>query len=462
METAWALGGLVIGAVMAFVFMRQAQKPNEARFQDAVNRISELEREVRDEGAKLAATSAELAESRGEAARLQATIEERDRSHEEKLQAYSQAESLLKDTFKALSGEALESSTKQLLGQAEEVMKRWKESDDSDAELRKKEIDSMLQPLKDRLKSLDEQNQQMERHRAGAYKELMEQVRSLGEGTVGLTKETTRLVRALQDPGTAGSWGEVALERVVEKAGLEEHVSYVTQESFEGEEGRQRPDMIVRLPGDRCLIIDSKAPMRSYIEALETEDADAKTVYLTDHANKLLGHAKDLKRRDYSKLAGSAPDFVVLFVGSEAAYHAAHSARKTLNEEVWDCNVVLASPNSLLGLLRAVNYGWQQERLASSAKQLQQDAATLYERICKIAGDYVQLGKSLSAAAKKYNEMGTSLESRVLPAARKFKDHGVQTNTEVAAIEPIDFAPRPLQSPELSGGDVRALPGIDD
>lgn len=448
--------------MVTWLLSRQVQKPFEARFQDLKDQLDARAAEARAAMAKLECAQIELSESRAQNEGLLSKIEERDSAHAQRMEELKNARLELSNEFKALSGEALKASSEQLVAQAEEVLKRYREAAEGDDESRKKEIESLLNPVRDNLQKLDEQNQQMERHRVGAYRELIEQVSSLKVQQAGLTKETTRLVKALQDPGTAGDWGEVALERVVEKAGLEEYVSFVTQATLEGDDGRARPDMIVHLPGDRCLIIDSKAPMRSYIEALETEDETIKQTFLTDHANKLLGHAKDLKKRDYPRLVGKAPDFVVLFVGSEAAYHAAHIARKTLNEEVWDCNVVLSSPNSLLGLLRAVNYGWQQEKLAASAKELQADAAQLYERISKIANDYVNLGRALSAATRKFNEMGATLESRVLPAARKFKEHGVQSNSELAVIEPIEFSPRPLQSPELaSRRATSALPGLE-
>ncbi|MBS1723257.1 MAG: DNA recombination protein RmuC [Armatimonadetes bacterium] len=456
MEAIWVLVGLVVGTGIAWWLSRGRSEALQSRIQDSVDRLAAQESAQRELTEKLEAANRELQSSTAECEGLRNALTERDKAHDERMAAYKDAEDQLKDTFKALSGDVLKASTEELAKNAEEILKRYKEVADADEDARKKDIESLLQPMKDRLRSLDEQNQQMERHRSGAYKELMEQVRAMRDQQVGLTRETTRLVKALQDPGTAGNWGEVALERVVEKAGLEEHVSYVLQETFEADGSRQRPDMIIHLPGDRCLIIDSKAPMRSYIEALECEDEDSKQNLLAQHALKLLGHAKDLRKRDYPRLTGSAPDYVVLFIGSEAAYHAAHTARKTLNEEVWDCNVVLASPNSLLGLLRAVNYGWQQEKLAQSARQLQADAATLYERVCKIAGDYVRLGRSLESAGKAFNEMGATLESRVLPAARKFKDHGVQTNSELAVVEPIEFAPRPLQAAEFG-----VLPGFE-
>lgn len=461
MEAVWVLVGLVTGALVGYLLMRQVQKPLEAQLKDAVERLSSREAEVRESALKMEAIQGDLASSNAEIEGLRTKLEERDNAHEQRLAAYKSAEDQLKDTFKALSGDALEQSTKQLLAQSEEVLKRFKETNEGDEAARKIEIESMLRPVKDNLEKLDEHNQRMERHRQGAYQELMKEVVLLKDGQTGLTRETTRLVKALQDPGSAGSWGEMVLERVVEMAGLDGYWSYLTQETIETEDGRQRPDMVISLPGGRSLIVDSKAPMRSYVTALETEDDNQKAALLIDHAKKLLDHAKELKRRDYSKSVESAPDFVVLFVPSESAYRSAIEKRPGLFEEASELNVLIATPMALLPLLKAVAYGWQQEKLALSARKLQADAAQLYDRVCKLADHYTKLGRALRDAGRRYNDLGATLESRVLPAARKFKDHGVQTNNQLAAIEPLDFAPRPLNSAELAPNSGMILPGMD-
>lgn len=461
METAWAFAGLVVGALMSFLLMRQVQKPVEARLNDALERLRLQEAEQREIIQKLEVAQTELSDSNATIQGLRTKLEERDNAHEQRLAAYKSAEDQLKDTFKALSGDALEQSTKQLLAQSEEVLKRFKDTNDGDEAARKLEIENMLRPVRDNLEKLDEHNQRMERHRQGAYQELMKEVVLLKDGQTGLTRETTRLVKALQDPGSAGSWGEMVLERVVEMAGLDGYWSYLTQETIETEDGRQRPDMVISLPGGRSLIVDSKAPMRSYVTALETEDDNQKAALLIDHAKKLLDHAKELRRRDYSKSVDSAPDFVVLFVPSESAYRSAIEKRPGLFEEASELNVLIATPMALLPLLKAVAYGWQQEKLALSARKLQADAAQLYDRVCKLADHYTKLGRALRDAGRRYNDLGATLESRVLPAARKFKDHGVQTSSHLAAIEPLDFAPRPLNSAELSPNGGMVLPGMD-
>lgn len=461
MELLFALGGLILGVTGCAVFMKMAQRPTEVRLEEALERVRSLDEERKSVLARLdereASLTAALASNEG----LRATLTERDSAHEQRLESYRSAEEQLKNAFQALSGDALEKSTKQLVAQAEEVLKRYAERAEGDSDTRRKEIEGLLKPVKENLERLDHQNQQMERHRQGAYQELSEQLRALTDQNSTLKTETGRLVKALQDPGSGGSWGEMVLERVVEMAGLQEHSSYETQLTLDGDDGRQRLDMIIKLPGERSLIIDSKVPMRSYVTALETEDEAAREALLNDHAHKLLAHCKELKKRDYSKAVQTTPDFVVLFVPSESAYRVAVERRPALFEEAHENNVVIATPTTLLALLKAVAYGWKQETLAMSARELQRDAAQLYDRVCKMTEHYVNMGKALNAAARKYNDMGAALESRVLPAARRFKDHGVPTNNILAIVEPIEFDPRPLQSAEFVNGPAVPLPGLD-
>jgi DNA recombination protein RmuC len=386
---------------------------------------------------RLAAKAAANEAAAQEVVRLQERIANQEKAHEERVKVYETAEKVLKDSFDAIS-----------LKNLKLALEEHKKLSDGDIAQRAKSIEELLKPFQERLKDLDETNRDIEKERKGAYGSLIEQIKALGEQQTGLTKETNRLVKALQDPGSAGSWGEMVLERVVEMAGLEEHYTFDQQTTDKSEDGDQRPDMIVSLPGGRTLIIDSKAPMRAYMEGLETPDEDVRATFFRTHGVKLYEHAKELKRRDYSK-RGAAVDFTVMFIPSESAFRTAVECRPRLIEECMECNVVLATPTTLLALLRAVNYGWQQEKLAQLAKEVQKDGATLYDRITKIVDDYVKLGRALKQAGAAYNDFGSSLEARVLPAARRFKDNGVQTNKEMAAIEQIEVTPRTLTAEDL-------------
>ncbi len=410
MEAVWGLVGVVLGALGVYLIVVPGLKARVAANEEAV----------------------------AEKIKLETQLKEREDSHKERIEDVLNAKKAMEDSFDAIS-----------LKNLKQALEEHKKLSDGDIAQRAKSIEELLKPFQDRLKDLDGHNREIEKERKGAYESLIEQIKSLGEQQGGLTKETNRLVKALQDPGSAGSWGEMVLERVVELAGLEEHYSFDQQSTSTDDEGSQRPDMIVNLPGGRTLIIDSKAPMRAYMEGLETQDEDGRATYFRAHGGKLYEHAKVLKRRDYSKRE-DAPDFTVMFVPSESAFRTAVEARPALIEECMECNVVIATPTTLLALLRAVNYGWQQDKLAQLAKEVQKDGALLYDRISKIVDDYNKLGKALKNASTAYNDFGSSLESRVLPAARKFKDHGVQSNKEMAAIEPIEVALRQLTAEELT------------
>lgn len=436
-----AFGGLIVGGILMHLALL-------SRTRDAAARAQELESRLRDVSESLTAKAEETA-------RLAATIAERDKAHEERLKAYEDAEQRLKDTFEALSAKALRESAGELAKQADEVLKRYKEGAEGDLKARQQAIDALLKPMKETLDKLEETNQSMERRRSGAYAELMEQVKALNEQQSKLHAETGRLVKALQDPGSAGSWGEMVLERVLELSGLEEGVNFYTQQTTDDGEERQRPDVHVRLPGGRLIIIDSKAPMRNYLEALGAPEGE-RDALLRAHSAKLLEHSKELRRRDYSKHA-DALDFTVMFIGSEAAFRAAMEARPNLTEEVLSNNVVVATPWTLLALLRAIAYGWRQERLAEAAREVQEDGRRLYETVCKLMDHYARLGKALGQAGRAYNDFGGSLETRVLPAARRFKDAGVQSSAELEPFEPLEFSARALNAAEFEPG-ADALP----
>lgn len=392
-----------------------------------------------------------------EFAGLQRTLEERERNFEERKEDLLAARDELSNAFKALSGDVLKTSTAQFLQQADEVLKRYKENAEGDLKTRQEAIDGLLKPMKDTLNKLEEGNQAMERRRSHAYGELMEQVKALNDQQAKLHTETGRLVKALQDPGSAGSWGEMVLERVLEMSGLEEGVNFTTQQTTDDDDQRQRPDVFVHLPGARLIVIDSKAPMRNYLDALSATDSE-KEALLRAHGTKLFEHSKELRRRDYSKHA-SAPDFTVMFIGSEAAFRAAMEARPNLTEDVLANNVVIATPSTLLALLRAVAYGWRQEKLAETAREVQEDGRRLYETVCKLMEHYGRLGKALGQAGKAYNEFGGSLELRVLPAARRFKDAGVHSSADLESFEPTELSPRALSAAEFSSEDLEPLPG---
>lgn len=419
-----------------------AQAEERAReLESRTKRIDSLQQDV-DEKIRL------ISDFETQQARLEQNLVAERRNVEEQRLQLAKAEEKLRDVFKSLSGEALKTSQEQFITAAEQVLKQYTEGAKNEFDKKSEDFGKLLDPLKDKLTELDRQNQEMEKSRASAYSELKQQVHHLSTQQVDLTKETSRLVKALQDPGTAGSWGEMILEKVVELAGLPEGIVYELQETTTTEEGRQRPDMAIKLPGDRCLIVDAKASLKGYLEALESEDEMSKAALLKELPRKLLVHAQELKKRSYDKKI-ETPDFTVMFIPSESAFRVALEQRPGLIEEVIDLRVIMATPSTMLALLKVVAYGWRQDRLTQTAKQVQEQAQKLYETVVTLMSHYEKLGKALNNAGKAYNEFGASLNSRVVPAARKFREYGLSAKNEVSDSDLIEFSPRPLSAPDF-------------
>ncbi len=457
MEGLWivlgVLGGLAVGAVVAWAVSRSRQVEASARLEEAEKRREELDGARAKLDADLASTQAELNESRLEVTRLETAVDEREKAFNERLGAYQDAEAKMAEAFSNLANKALTESRDAMQKDVQAVFDGYKKALDGEDEHRRERIERLLQPVKEGLTKLDEETKRLEQARNTSFGALFNKITQLDENQMRLSTETTRLVRALQDSGQAGQWGEFVLQRVFELANMTENVDYTLQETIEG---GQRPDAIVKMPGGRELIIDSKAPMKSYLEAQNADSPEqARTLFL-DHANKLLEHAKALSKRDYTRKS-EAVDFNVMFVSSESAYRSAVESRPSLIEDAMTVNVVIATPTTLLALLRAVSYGWQQEKLAAEAKSIQEDAAKLYKSLGDLTGYYDEMGKGLARAVDNYEALGGSLERNVLPAARKFKDAGLPTTKAVVEPRSIPKPNKTLRSPELIGDQ---LPGL--
>jgi DNA recombination protein RmuC len=375
-----------------------------------------------------------------EAAKI-AQLAAKEESLQEQKRMLAEAEARLKDAFESLAAKALNESTSEFLKKANDKLEQMDKASAADLAERQKAVGELVQPLRERLQELDAFNRELEKGRQGAYEALIQQVKGLDARQSSLMHETSRLVRALQSPGKAGHWGEMVLERVVEMAGLEKGLHYEVQKSQDGDGGRQRPDMVVNLPGGRTMVIDAKAPMTQYLEALEA-DEDRKGQLMQAHARQVLNRAKELRARNYGENEKNAPDFSVLFIPSEAAYRAAMEANTSLMEEAMHGNVVMATPTSLIALLRVVAYGWREERLAEDAQKIQKEASELYGRLMKALSYFNSMGKALEVTNKHYNSMAASIESRLLPAARKMKDMGVGQGKELEEVTRLEIAPR--------------------
>ncbi len=303
---------------------------------------------------------------------------------------------------------------------------------------------------------------EVEKERVGAYSQLLNQVQSLALGQQELRKETGNLVGALRRPSVRGRWGEVQLKRVVEMAGMLDHVDFLEQEQVATDDGDLRPDLVVKLPGGKSLVIDSKAPLEAYLDSLELTDEAACRAKLVDHARQIRDHVAKLSRKQYWDQFENTPDFVVLFIPGEVFYSAALEQDPSLIETGVRQKVILATPTTLIALLRTVAYGWRQEALAEDARKIAQLGKELYERIQVMAGHWASMGQGLRRALSAYNDAVGSLESRVLPSARRFRDLNVGADVrEADEAKPIDLLPREVQAEEMRSAQAPRLTVVD-
>ncbi len=367
----------------------------------------------------------------------------------EKQALLERAEIKLADTFKALSAEALKGSSEQFLQLAKASLSAHTEEAKGDIEKRQTAIAALVQPVAESLGKFELRLGEIEKLRNDAYAELRSQVRSLGEGQIGLQRETASLVRALRQPIGRGQWGEMQLRRVVELAGMQEHCDFEIQHTTTTDEGRNlRPDLIVRLPGGKTIVVDSKTPMDAYLDALETTDESVRDEALQRHARQVRTHIQQLSSKNYAAQFAHAPEFTVLFLPSESFFSAALQSDPGLIERGVDQGVILATPTTLIALLRAVAYGWRQESIAENAREISILGRSLHERLGKLAEHFSKLGRSLATAVDHYNSAIGTYETRVLISARKFEElKATPQAATIPPLEPIDRAPRLLQSP---------------
>lgn len=363
------------------------------------------------------------------------------------------ARSTFRDTFQALSAEALKSNNEAFLQLAESRLRETRMQTTADVDERKKAIEHLLAPMKTTLEQVEREIKDAERHRLQTSTELLHKIASLDTVGQTLRSETARLVDALKRPGVRGRWGELQLRRVVELAGMIEHCDFEEQHTLTvGDNDRRlRPDVIVRLPGGKHVVVDAKVPLDAYLKALEAPDEPARQALLADHARQVRAHLTQLAAKGYAAHVQPGPDFVVMFLPGEMFFSAALEQDPSLIEFGVEQRVVPASPTTLIALLRAVAYGWQQEAQAENAQRISELGRNLYDAIRVLAAHFDDVGGRLKASLDAYNRAVASLEGNVLVKARRFKELQVATgDPEIPPLEPIDRTPRLLQSPELT------------
>jgi len=361
---------------------------------------------------------------------------------EEQKLLLAQARQDLAAAFQALSGEALKQNNEAFLSLAKTTFHTLHAEAKGDLAQRQQAIDELVKPLSESLHRYDEQLRQLEQSRQAAYGGLDQHLKLLAETQQRLQQETVNLVNALRTPAVRGRWGEITLKRVAELAGMAAHCDFFEQESVMSEDGRLRPDMVVQLPGGRQIIVDAKTVLSGYLDAHEAGDEERRMEALRRHAAQVRTRINDLSLKAYWSQFDQAPEFVVLFLPGEQFLGAALEQDPRLIEEGFAQGVVLATPTTLMALLRAVAYGWRQERLAEHAEEAGRLGKDLYERMANLAEHVNDVGQSLGKSVVAYNKAVGSLETRILPAARRFKDLGVASEKEIASLEPVEVVAR--------------------
>jgi DNA recombination protein RmuC len=331
----------------------------------------------------------------------------------------------------------------------------------SEAALQKREAEfrRLTEPIGENLKRIEREVSTLGRDRKTADSAMKTLLGEMKAGLGDLNTQTGTLVKALRQPKTRGEWGEVQLKRCVELAGMTEHVDFEVQATLHGEEGLLRPDAIVMLPGERRVVVDSKVPLDAYLEVLEAEDESSRKGELLRHARQVRDHITKLASKRYQDQfeSGDTPDFVVCFMPSEAALHAAFEAEPALYDYALEQKILIATPTTLVGLLRTIELGWRQERIAAEAQEIASAAKDLYGRMGVFLRHLSKAGRQLGSAVNAYNEAIGSAESRVLPQLRRFQELGAATGEEMEGPKPIDQAVRPILAEELreleAGGD---------
>jgi DNA recombination protein RmuC len=375
---------------------------------------------------------------------LETAIVHQREANEEKLDLLSSATEKLRESFKALSADALKSNNQAFLELAKTSLERFQSEAKSDLELRQKAVETLVAPIGQSLKKVDEQIQQIENERNQAYGDLRAQVRSLITTQDKLQAETGNLVKALRTPHVRGRWGEIQLKRVVEIAGMLPYCDFVEQETVTTSTGRLRPDLVVKLPGAKTIVVDAKTPLSAYLEAIESTDDEIRREKLGEHASQVRTHMNQLSSKAYWEQFESNPEFVVMFLPGETFFSAALEQDPTLIEYGVGQGVIPSSPTTLIALLKAVAYGWNQEKLARNAQEISVLGKELHDRLRNMGEHVESLGKGLDRAVEAYNRAVGSLETRVMVSARRFVELGAPVTEEIPLIDQIETTTRNL------------------
>jgi DNA recombination protein RmuC len=448
--------GAIIGAIVVWLVLRgKAQRSYAGGQADSMTEIATLherlaakERELQKLQEAFDREVAELDRAKEENSLLRADLQGERRAAQERNESFKRVTEELAEKFKALSRDALKDNNQSFLDLARATLEKFQETAKGDLELRQRAIDQLVKPLTESLQKVDGKIGEMEKTRAGAYAELREQVRALATSQLQLQSETGNLVKALRTPHIRGRWGEIQLRRVVELAGMLQYCDFTEQETVTSEDARIRPDLIVRLPGNRTIVVDAKVPFDAFYESISTTDDAIRLERLKDHARLVRTHIGALSKKSYWETVQPTPEFVLLFLPGENFYSAALEHDPKLIEDGVNQGVIIATPTTLIALLKAVSYGWRQEQMAANAQEVGKLGKDLYDRLRTFTAYFADIGRGLDRALESYNKGVGSLEARVLVTARKFKERGALAGEEIEIVEPIDKSARALSLDE--------------
>jgi DNA recombination protein RmuC len=455
------LGGVVGGLIAWVLATSRARLGQAAQVREFETRLATQEgitqalrtqlQHGREENAKL---QDGLRLATGAKAAAEARVEEARAGLMEQRGLLDEAKTRLSEAFKALAADALKSSNQDFLALAAQQFKLLQQEAAGELESRRTAIQTLVQPLQETLEKYQKEARELEEKRLLDVSRVGEQLRAVVQTQTSLQRETANLVNALRAPQVRGRWGEIALRRTAELAGMTKHCDFVEQASVAAEGGRLRPDMIVRLPAMREIVVDAKVALHAYLEGLEAPTPEAREAALVRHTQQVKAHVKRLASKEYWSQFPQAPDFVVLFIPGEAFFAAAVERDPNLLEEALTNRVIIATPTTFIGLLLAGAYGWRQEQIAENAQRISELGRQVQERLGVLVEHLARIGKSLDSSVDAYNKAVASLETRVLPAARRFSELGVGGPKDLPTLEPVSHAPRVLAAREDSGPEV--------
>ena len=456
------VGGLVIGCFVAYFASRKLYEARtaqavasvnaeaataSARASDLAHRLATAEDHLSAKERELRSVQAQVTALKTEGATFDARLQELGRVHDR-----------MKETFAALSIDALKSTNDSFFQVAKRELDGVRVQAARDLDDKQRAIADLLGPIRERLQTYDSKLEQLGKERDEAFGKLTAQLQRVEQVSAQLGMETQQLARALRSPSVRGRWGEMQLRRVLEVSGMLEHCDFVSQALLDSDGAQFRPDVLVKLPGQRTVAVDAKVPLSAYLEALDAKDDNTRIQKLKQHASQLRAHSDCLGKKSYWEKLQDSPEFVVLFLPSEVFFSAALEQDRLLIEDSFAKNrVIIATPTTLIALLQAVAYGWRQEAIARNAEEIAALGKELYERLSRLDEHFGSMGVHLEKAMKFYSSACGTLESRVFVSARKFKDLGVGSSvSELAVLEPLEMPLRELRAAELTDGEYDA------